>query len=175
MASKQSHVGFNEDFNLDALIHSALEKVQKRYRSGNLIENDDFEAIIRERLPEDTGDQMSNLISSQEKFRFRATSTDITTESLGGWLVEFQTINDVYLKLKTTKKPTKGFLIQNYYRCSHHNTRNWSPSKDPHRKLRTNPTARVKNTNCPFQMVIKINTDKLCIIDIGSIITQFQL
>ena len=90
--------------------------------------------------------------------------TDITTESLDGWLVEFQTINDVFLKLKTTKKQTKGFLIQNYYRC-HHNTRNWSPSKDPQRKLKTNPTASVKNTNCPFQMVIKINTDKLCIID----------
>ena len=95
----------NEDFNLDALIHSALEKVQKRYQSDNLIENDDFEAIIRERLPEDTGYQMSNLIGSQEKFNFRATSTDITTESLDGWLVEFQTINDVFLKLKTTKKP----------------------------------------------------------------------
>ena len=74
-------------------------------------------------------------------------------------------IPDHYLKLKTAKKPTKGFLIQNYYRC-HHNTRNWSPSKDPQRKLKTNPTARVKNTNCPFQMVIKINTDKLGIIDI---------
>ena len=147
------------------LYNLALEKVQKRYRSDNQIENDDFEAIIQEGLPDDTGYQMSNLIGSWEKFKFRATSTDITTESLDGWLVEFQTINDVFLKLKTTKKPTKGFLIQNYYRC-HHNARNWSPSKDPQRKCKTNPTARVKITNCPFQMVIRINTDKLCIIDI---------
>ena len=77
---------------------------------------------------------------------------------------EFQTINDVSLKLKMTKKPIKGFLIQNYYRC-HHNTRNWNP-KDPQQKLKTNPTARVKNNNCPFQIVVKIDTDKLCTIDI---------
>ena len=165
MAGKQSHVDFSNDFNLDALIHSALDELQNRYRCDNLIENDDFDAIIRERLPEDAGYQMSNLIGSQEKFKFKVTSTDITSESLDGWLVEFQTINDVSIKLKTTKKPTKEFLIQNYYRC-HHNTRNWSPSKDPQRKLKTNPTARVKNTNCPFKMVVKIDTDKLCTIDI---------
>ena len=30
-----------------------------------------------------------------------------------------------------------------------------SPSKDPQRKLLLNPSARVKNSNCPFQIVIK--------------------
>ena len=145
MAGKQSHVDFSDDFNLDALIYSALDEVQNRYRSDNLIENDDFEAIIRERLPEDAGYQMSNLIGSQEKFKFKVASTDITSESLDGWLVEFQTINDLSLKLKTTKKPTKGFLIQNYYRCHHdHNTRNWSPSKDPQRKRKTNSYCKGK-------------------------------
>ena len=74
MAGKQSHVDFSDDFNLDALIHSALDKVQNRYRSDNLIENDDFEAIIQERLSEDAGYQMSNLIGSQEKFKFKVTS-----------------------------------------------------------------------------------------------------
>ena len=109
--------------------------------------------------------QTSNFVGSQEKFKFGATNSDITTESLDGWLVEFQTINDVSLKLKTAKKPTKGFFIQNYYRC-HHNTRTWSPSKDPQRKLKTDPPARVKNTNCPFQMVVKIETSQLCTVDI---------
>lgn len=28
--------GFNQDFNLDALIHSAMEEVQSHYRSDNL-------------------------------------------------------------------------------------------------------------------------------------------
>ena len=40
-----------------------------------------------------------------------------------------------------------------------HNTRNWSPSKNPRRKLKLNPSARVKNTNCPFQMVVKIKQE----------------
>ena len=74
MVGKQSHVDFSDDFNLDALIHLALDKVQNRYRSDNLIENDDFEAIIQERLPEYAGYQMSNLIGSQEKFKFKVTS-----------------------------------------------------------------------------------------------------
>ena len=47
MAGKQSHVDFNNDFNVDALIHSVLDEVHNRYRSDNLIENDDFEAIIQ--------------------------------------------------------------------------------------------------------------------------------
>ena len=53
MAGKQLHVNFNEDFNLDALIHLALDEVQNRYRTDNLylLENDDLEAIILKKLP----------------------------------------------------------------------------------------------------------------------------
>lgn len=51
MAGKQLHVDFNEDFNLDALIHSALDEVQNRYRTDSLLENDDLEAIILEKVP----------------------------------------------------------------------------------------------------------------------------
>ena len=62
----------------------------------------------------------------------------------------------IRFKIKAKGRQTKGYLLQTYYRCQH-NTRNCSLSKDPQRKLSLNPTARVKNTNCPFQMVLKIN------------------
>ena len=58
MAGKQLHVNFYEHFNLDALIHSALDEVQKRYRTDNLLENDDLGAIIVKKLPEDACYQM---------------------------------------------------------------------------------------------------------------------
>jgi hypothetical protein len=130
-----------------------------------LPEKGDLEANVLEKLPEDFDYKVEILDGSEEKFELRVATSNITTENVNGWLVEFQAMNDVCLKIKMAKKPTKGFLIQNYYRC-HHNTRKWSPSKDPQRKLKTNPTARVKNTNCPFQMVVKINTSQVCTIDI---------
>ena len=137
MAEKQ--VGFN----LDALINLALDKVENCYRYDNLSENGDLESNVLEKLPEDFDYIVEILDGSEKKFKLRVTTSNITTESLNGLLVEFQAMNDVCVKIKMAKKPTKGCLIQNYYRC-HHNTRKWSPSKDPQRKLRTNPTARVK-------------------------------
>ena len=88
---------FNEDFSLDELINSALDEVENRYRSDNLSENEDLKAAILEKLPEDACYRVTNLVGSSEKFKFRATSPDITTESLNRWLMEFQIINDVSL------------------------------------------------------------------------------
>ena len=90
---------------------------------------------------------------------------DITNDNLVNWLTEFETINNVSLKIKTKKKQTAGYVLQNYYRC-HHNTRRWSPSKDPQRKLKVNSSARVKNTNCPFQMIVKIDVKGQCYVDV---------
>ncbi|KAK7883018.1 hypothetical protein WMY93_029192 [Mugilogobius chulae] len=73
--------------------------------------------------------------------KLSATTYDISTKSLDMWLIEFQTINSMTLRLGNRKKETKGYVLQNYYRCQH-NTRNWSPSKDPQKKLTTNPSAR---------------------------------
>ena len=39
-----------------------------------------------------------------------------------------------------------------------------SPSKDPQWKLLLNPSARVKSTNCSFQIVIKIDQNGCCVI-----------
>ena len=76
-----------------------------------------------------------------------------------------ENLNYVRLKIKTKKKPTCGYALQNYYRCIH-NIGDWSPSKDPRRKLKLNPSARVKNTNCPFQMVMKIQQESCWTFDI---------
>ena len=78
-------------------------------------------------------------------------------------MVDYEKLNCVRLKIKTKKKPTcgSGYALQNYYRCIH-NTRDWSPSKNPRRKLKLNPSATVKNTNCPFQMVVKTKQESCC-------------
>ena len=39
-------------------------------------------------------------------------------------------------------------------------------TEDSQRELLLNPSARVKNTNCPFQVVIKIDQNGCCVIDI---------
>ena len=91
---------------------------------------------------------------------------DITNDNLVNWLTEFETINNVSLKIKTKKKQTAGYVKQNYCRCHHNTRRRWSPSKDPQRKLKVNPSARVKNTNCPFQMIVKIDVKGQCYEDV---------
>ena len=42
---------------------------------------------------------------------------DITNDNLVNWLTEFEAINNVSLKIKTKKKQTAGYVLQNYYRC----------------------------------------------------------
>ena len=89
----------------------------------------------------------------------------ITNDNLVNWLTEFETINNVSLKITTKKKQIAGYVLQDYYRCRH-NTRRWSPSKDPQRKLKVNSSARVQNTNCPFQMIVKIDVKGQCYVDV---------
>ena len=151
--------------NFDELINRAISEcgIHSRSIPSLGVEKEQEETKILETLPEDFCYKFNNLSANGQKSSF--STEDITTENLDRWLTEFQTINSITLKIKTKKKPTTGYLIQNYYRCQH-NTRRWSPSKDPQRKLHTNPAARVKNTNCPFQLIIKINTSGICFVDI---------
>lgn len=100
-----------------------------------------------------------------EKFKVHFLTEDITKQTLGQWISEYEVINSTSVKFKTKKTLTSGYGLQNYYRCQH-NTRNWSPSKDPQQKLHLNPSARVKNTNCPFQMIVKIDNKGCCSVDI---------
>ncbi len=155
-----------EDF--DQLVESALNDLNSRCRHNECSaeEKENLKTAAVERLPDDFEYEVHTfLATSKSKFKLCFSSKDLTIDNIEGWLIEFQTINSVTLKVKVKKKETKGYLLQNYYRCQH-NTRNWSPSKDPQRKLKLNPTARVKNTNCPFQMIVKINNCNGCTVDV---------
>ena len=101
------------------------------------------EVFIIGKLPEDFDYEGLNIKGKQTNFRACFVTKDITNNNLVNWLTEFETINNVSLKVKTKKKQTAGYVVQDCYRC-HHNTRRWSPSKDPQRKLKFNPSARVK-------------------------------
>ena len=92
-------------------------------------------------------------------------TTEISVANVDDWLLQFENINEVNFKVKVKKKQTKQYAIQHYYRCQH-NTRVSSLHKDPQRRLEINPTARVKNTHCPYQLVIKIDMSGVCSINI---------
>ena len=154
----------------DDLLESALKKVDHSFhdQSQKLTqeEKQKFETAVLEKLPEDFHYEVNECNGTElSKFKLKVTTDNVSPDNLEGWLAEFQALNGVTLKVKAKKKETKGYSIQHYYRCQH-DTRRWSPSKDPQRKLKCNPAARVKNTNCPFQLVIKINTQNNCVIDI---------
>ena len=88
---------------------------------------------------------------------------EFTEQNVEEWLQDFQDLNSVALKIAAKKKATRGYLGQNYFRCQH-NTRNWSPRKDPQRKLANNPAARVKNKNYPFNLSVKVDLSNVCTI-----------
>ncbi|XP_078686972.1 uncharacterized protein LOC144919399 [Branchiostoma floridae x Branchiostoma belcheri] len=145
------------------LMKSAINEVNnlKELYDSNSYDTETF----LETLPDDCTYKVTTLRGTSAKFHARILTADLTKENYKDWLAEYDAINNTCTKLKTTKSQTTGYLLQNYYRC-HHNTRKWCPSKDPQRKLTTNPTARVKNTNCPFQLVLKISTEGCTTIDI---------
>ena len=164
-----NHNSINLD-GFDDLLESALKKVDHSFhdQSQKLTQEEKhkFETAVLEKLPEDFHYEVNECNGTElSKFKLKVTTDNVSPDNLEGWLAEFQALNGVTLKVKAKKKETKGYSIQHYYRCQH-DTRRWSPSKDPQRKLKCNPAARVKNTNCPFQLVIKINTQNNCVIDI---------
>ena len=141
--------------NLDQLVDSALNELSNRYEHNecSFEEKENLRRRAVERLPDGYEYQVNAFRPrSKSKFKLCFSSKDVKIDNLEGWLIEFQSINKVTLKVKVKKKATKGYLLQHYYRCQH-NTRNLSPSKDPQRKLSLNPTARVKNTNRPFPLL----------------------
>ena len=133
-----------EDF--DQLVASALNDINSRYQHNECSaeEKENIKIAAIERLPDDLKYEVHTFVAtSKAKFKLCFASKDVTVDNIEGWLIEFQTMSNVTLKVKVKKKETKGYLLQNYYRC-HYNTRNWSPSKDPQRELSLNPAARVK-------------------------------
>jgi hypothetical protein len=161
----------NIALNIKGLLESAVSKLNKRYDPDNISAagKQDLQTAVLEKLPEDTRYVIKSIMCGDPKdlstFKIYVTTEDLSVEGLEGWLAEYQTINQVTLRVKAKKKQTKGYLVQNYYRCQH-NTRNRSPNKDPQKKLKLNPTARVKNTNCPFQLAVKIDSSNICHINI---------
>ena len=154
--------------NFDQLVDSALNELSNRYEHNecSFEEKENLRRRAVERLPDGYEYQVNAFRPrSKSKFKLCFSSKDVKIDNLEGWLIEFQSINKVTLKVKVKKKATKGYLLQHYYRCQH-NTRNLSLSKDPQRKLSLNPTARVKNTNCPFQLIVKVTHCDVCTIDI---------
>ena len=145
------------------LLESALKKVNSRFNCEKFLQN--FEISALEKLSKDHVYKVGECYGTESKFELKVTTENLSSENLEGWLAEFQALNSVTLKVKAKKKETKGYSVQHYYRCQH-DTRRWSPSKDPQRKLKINPASRVKNPNCPFQMAVKIDGEHNCAIDI---------
>lgn len=140
------------------LIKSAIQEVNSQSKSfqSNFIDGSKF----IETLPDDCTYHVKELSGVQGKFKAVIQTKEVTIDNLDGWLAEYGAMN-IIMRIKT-----KGCALKNYYRC-HHNTRNWSPSKDPQKKLLLNRSARVKKTNCPFQVFVKIACNGCCTIEIN--------
>ena len=132
--------------NFDQVDDSALNELGNRYQHNECW--DEEEEYLRkgaiEKLPDDYEFEVNAFCAtSKSTFRICVSHTDLKIDNMKGWLIDFQSIINVTVKIEAKGKQTKGYLLQTYYGCQH-NTRNWSLSKDPQRKLSLNPTVRIK-------------------------------
>jgi hypothetical protein len=110
------------------LINSAISECDINFQSIPLlnVEKERIESNLLEKLPEDYYYKFNLSVINEQKSSFQ--TEDITAENVHPWVIEFQTINSITLKVKTKKKRTTGYLIQTYFRCQH-NTRRWSQKR----------------------------------------------
>ena len=145
------------------MIDAAIREVNQDFHctEDTFIVPEEWKSFIVGKLPDGFDYEGLNIKGKQTNFRACFVTKDITNDNLVNWLTEFETINNVSLKIKTKKKQTAGYVVQNYY-----DIRRWSPSKGPQRKLKVNQSARVKNTNCPFQMIVKMDVKGQSYVDV---------
>ena len=103
------------------LIDSAIREVNQHFDSTDytVIEPDELKSFFLAKLPEDFDYQVLNITGNRTNRKASFVTKDITNDNLVNWLTEFEIINNVSLTIKTKKKPTAGYVVQNYYRCNH--------------------------------------------------------
>ena len=112
-----------DDMNLnvkdfDDLFGSAIKEINcsSFWNDLSLQQKEEIQTKALEKLPEDYQCTVREFVSSgQSQFKLCVATENISVENLDGWLSEFQETNDITLKVKVKKKPTKGYLVQNYY------------------------------------------------------------
>ena len=76
-----------------------------------------------EKLPDDFEYEVNAFrATSKSKFKICFSNTDLKIDNMKGWLIEFQSTNNVAIKIKAKGRQTKGYLLQTYYRCQHNTT-----------------------------------------------------
>ena len=119
-------------------IKAAIEEVNKRFENAEQSEADkeSLKSLVIGKLPEDFKYNVrdGDLQGSESKFKARLSTNDMAENDMESWIAEFKAMKGIKMKIKTKKKPTSCYVMQNYHRCQH-NTRRWSPSKDPQRRL----------------------------------------
>ena len=109
------------------LIDAAIREVNQDFHctEDTFIAPEELKAFILWKLPEDFDYEGLNIKGKQTNFRACFMTKDITNDKFVNWFTEFETINNVSLKIKTKNKQTAGYVVQNYYRC-HHNLKTLS-------------------------------------------------
>ena len=114
--------------NLDELLDTALNERSNRYQHMDIsveekeslrkgavgILPDQYEYAVDEFRP-----------CSKSKFKLSFSSKNLNIDSIEGWLIKFQLLNNATLNVNVKKKGTKGYLLQHCSRYQH-NTRKWN-------------------------------------------------
>lgn len=118
------------------------------------VDTDILRNCVLEKIPMNSDQyKITRVEGMPEKFKASIICKLNTVELVNAFLKEYGKKNNETLRI-LSKKESKCYKFIHYYRC-HHNTRNIK-TKGAFEK---NPFKRVKNTNCPFRLIVKAERD----------------
>ena len=145
--------------NLKEAMLIAYESVQNEFVGP--VDTEELKASVNELLlnNQSCDYNITGVQGMPEKFKFTLQANIRSAEELGGFIQKYELNNGETLRESKQRKLTdrSQYCVDKYYRCQH-NTRVLS-TKDVEKVLKNDPSKRLKNTNCPFTMAVRIEKD----------------
>ena len=114
--------------NFDELLDTALNELRNRYqhKEFSVEEKESLRKGAVERLPDQYEYEVDEFrLCSKSKFKLSFSSKNLNIDSIEGFLIKFQLINNATLNVNVKRKATKDQLLRHCSRCQH-NTRKWN-------------------------------------------------
>ena len=147
---------------LNLLLSESINELRNGFTgSANTSE---FRACVEQILPIPNDSlKILDVEGCQSKFRAKIECKFTTPDEVDNFIEKYNNHNSETLRLSSMKTLSEKspYITARYMRC-HHNTR-YAETMSPAEVLSLKPCKRIKNTNCPFSMVIKLSKNpSLC-------------
>ena len=140
------------------LLNIGLQNVAKRFEGSK--NTRELLSCVHELITNQPFDSVINDVHGQtDKFQASIDINVRNKDDVNEFISNYVKNNGETIRISKAKQLTNKskYSVENYYRCQH-NTR-VSSTQNIGEIFKKNPSKRLKNTNCPFTMAIKVLKD----------------